>query len=484
MTKSRIFTASAWSAADVIVRQGIQFAIVVALARLVAPEDFGVVAILAFFTSVASVIVDGGMSTALIQRQDINHVDESTAFWLNVGLGFTFAVLILLVADYLPLIFDIAELSELAVLAALTVFLSSLGSVHTALLTKQLNFRTQLVAGILATLCTGSVSIIMAVKGFGVWALSAQILGMASLNTTFLWAFNKWRPQVKFSAASARKLFGFGGFVLTANLVDTIYTRAYSVLIGRYIGTSELGFYARADHTHQLPLNFLTSVFGRVALPIFSEAAGESRRLLRGMKTAVRGMMLVNLPCMFGLAALAEPVILTIYGDLWSPAVGPFRILCIGAAFWPMQVINIYSLMAQGGARTVLLLEIPKKIIGVALLIAGLQHGIIGVAWSYTIFSVISIFINCYFNGIRLGYGARSQLSDIWPTFILATVMAVLVFLGEGIVALPDPARLGILAVSGAAFFLMTAWAFRLDAFLDGVTLFKRASDNTSTTAV
>lgn len=474
MLKRRAIAATTWSSIDVVVRQGLQFLVVMVLARLVSPEDFGVVAVLALFMGIAGVIVDGGLSTALIQNQSVDHTDESTVFWFNTSVGLFLAGCLAVSGGLISEFFDRPVLRPITVVAGCTIFLSSLGAVHTAILIKRLEFRTQLQAGFAATIVTGAVSISMAMNGFGVWALAAQMLGMAAMTTLFLWLLHRWRPLYTFSIQSARKLFRFGSFVLVANLIDTLYTRAYSLLIGRYIGIRELGYYARADHTKQLPVSLLTGILSRVTLPLFSETAGDPDKLRRGMQLAIRGLMLVNLPMMLGLAAIAEPLILTLFGEVWSAAIAPFQILCLAAALWPMNVININSLMAQGQADILLRIELPKKTIGIALLVAGMNFGIEGIAWSQVIFSVVAFVINGHYSGRKLRYGVSSQLRDVWPTLVLAVIMALLMMGAKPYLTVPVMAQLILLIIFGAAIFGAVAFLIKLRALHDALDMIRR----------
>lgn len=455
MLKRRALDAATWSGADLITRQGLQFLITLVLMRLVSPDDFGALAVLGFFISLAAIMVDAGLSTALIQRQDINHGDESTVFWFNAAVGLALAIFLALAAQPLSVFFDKPIIRPLVWVAALTVLMSSLGAVHTALLVKKLEFRTLLYAGTAAAALSGLLSIPMAFAGFGVWALAAQMLSMAALSTALLWLLHGWRPAAVFSIHSVKKLFGFGGFVLAANLIDTLYTRAYAVLIGRYIGLRDLGFYDRADNTKQLPVTFMTGILGRVALPMLSEAANEPQKLRRGMQVAIRTVMLFALPIMLGLAALADPLIHALFGAVWQPAVAPFRILCLAAALWPIHAINVSALLAQGRAGLVLRLEIPKKTLGVVFLVIGLPFGIEGVAWSQVAFSITALWINAYYANMLLGYGFMQQMTDIVIPCLAASTMAALLYWLSVALATSDWLTLLSLAPIGAAFYVV-----------------------------
>ena len=425
--KNRAVTATAWSSADLIVRQGVPFLVTLFLMRFVTPADFGIAAILIAFVGIAAVVVDSGLSTALIQRQDITHTDESTVFWLNGAVGLALALLIVVAARPASAFFAQPVLRELSWAGALTVFTSALGAIHATLLTKKLDFRTQCQAGLVATTGSSALAIALALRELGIWALAAQILSMATLYTASLWFLHRWRPILAFDMDSAKRLLGFGGVVLTANHIDTIYTRAYAILIGRFIGLRELGYYDRAENTKRLPENLLIGVLTRVSLPLLSEASGDRSTIHRSMRTTTRGVMLLNLPMMFGLAVLAEPVFELLFGTTWQPAVKPFQILCIAAALWPVHVININALLAQGHAGLVLKLEIPKKALGLTLLVLGLQFGIEGVAWSQVAFSFAVVWINTYYTKKLVGYGFLLHLKDITVPAVVAVGVAALV---------------------------------------------------------
>lgn len=456
---NRAITATAWSGADLIVRQGIPFLVTLFLMRFVTPADFGMAAILTAFVGIAAVVVDGGLSTALVQRQDITYTDESTVFWLNTAVGLALALLIMFAARPAADFFGRPLLRELSWAAALTVITSALGAIHATLLTKKLDFRTQCQAGLVATSGSCVLAIVLALHGFGVWALAAQMLGMATLYTVSLWFLHRWRPMHAFSTDSVKRLFGFGGFVLTANLIDTLYNRAYAVLIGRYIGLAELGYYDRAENTKRLPENLLTGILSRVTLPLLSEVAGDSGAIRHSMQTTTRGVMMINLPMMLGLAALANPVFELLFGATWRPAVVPFQILCIAATLWPIHVININALLAQGRAGLALRLEVPKKALGLILLALGLQFGIEGVAWSQVVFSLVVVWINTYYTKKLVGYGFLDHLKDIAaPASVGAVVAALVYWVSHGFGALGWFPVIGLaLAASGIYALFMLA---------------------------
>jgi len=474
MLKKRAFNATLWSGADILLRQGLQFAVSVALTRMLTPSDFGTVALLGLFTAVAGVLVDGGLSAALIQRQDVDHVDESTAFWSNLGVGVLAAAALLLLAPAIAAFYRVPLLGPLMQLMALNVFLGALGAIHLTLLRKQLEFRRQMLIGAVAATASGMLAIAMALHGRGVWALAAQIVATTGVTTLLLWATGRWRPALTFSMRSARRLFSFGGYHMAANLLDVAYMRLYTLVIGKLFGPRELGYYGNADTTVQLPGGFLSGVFGRVVFPMFSATTGDPAILRRGKQFGVRSMMLVNVPMMLGMAVLSTQFVRTVFGEQWLPAAPVLSVLCVAALLTPLHMINAYALIAHGQAQLLFRIEIAKKLIGVLLMVACARFGLIGIAWSQVAYSIISYLLMTRFTAPLVDYGAGRQLRDATPAFVIGLSMALLVFAFDRLWEAPAPLKLVVLTAFGAAFYALTAYLLRIDAAMDVLTLFRR----------
>lgn len=471
MLKQRAISATLWSGADIFLRQGLQFFVSVALARLLTPEEFGTIALLYLFTGIAGTFVDGGFSAALVQRQDTTHVDESTVFWFNLMIGAVASLALAAGGPTMARLFSQPVLTPLAGVMGLNVFLGALGSIHSTLLTKRLDFRTQMKVSGYATFVSAVAAITAASRGYGVWALAVQTVAATSVTTILLWAWNPWRPTLVFSRGSAKRLFGFGGHLMAAALLDVAYTRSYTLLIGKLHGVRELGFYNRADTTKQLPVGVLTGILSRVAFPIFSAAALDPVQLRRGVQLALRGMMLINAPMMLGLIAVADPLVLTFFGGSWLPSVPLMRILCLAGVFWPLHVINLNVLMAQGHSRLYFRVEIIKKIAGLLLIGGGSLFGVLGIAWSQVVFGALAVLINARYTARHLDYGTLAQLKDSVPAFAVALPMAILVYGLAARLSLPPALELITLVAVGAVFFLTLGWTCRLEALRDAVTL-------------
>ncbi|MBK6375906.1 MAG: lipopolysaccharide biosynthesis protein [Xanthomonadales bacterium] len=478
MLKRRAFEATLWSGVEVMLRQGLQFAVTVILARILDPSEFGTVATLALFIAIATVLMDGGFSLALLQRQDITHVDESTVFWFNLVMGGLFSAALALAGPALAIFFELPALRSLAPVLGLTVFIASLGAIHATLINKRLEFRKLLGVNVVATIAASVVAITLALAGFGVWALVAQALVMATVTTTMLWVVGGWRPSWVFSRASARKLFGFGGYTLVSSLLDAAYTRFYTVIVGRWFGTRDLGYYNNADTTRQMPTRFVGAILLRAALPMFAEAAQNPQKLRRGLQLSICGTMRMNAPLMLGGAALAEPLVRVVFGLRWLPAAPILSVLCLAGVLYPLHALNLHVLLAQGHSKRMFHIEVAKKIMGIALIVAGSFFGLIGIAWSQVAFSILSLALNTHYSGKFLGYGLVAQSRDVLPTVALALVMAAVVAALDHYWPWETHAaiRFGVLICTGAVFFIAGAAALRLEAFRDVALIESRSS--------
>lgn len=419
--KRQALIASLWSGGDALSRQGVQFVTLLVLARLLTPEDFGLVAMLAVFIGVAAALADGGFSVALIQRRDVDHIDESTVFWCNVTLGGALAVGLCVAAPWLADFYREPRLREITVAMSLAVVASSAVGVHAALMAKQLNFRIQALAGGIAAVTAGSVSITLALHGMGVWALVAQSVMMAVLNCLLLWWLSRWRPAFVFSRDSVRKLLGFSSYHLASTLMETAYSRLYGLLAGRQFGASALGYYANAESTRQLPGSLVGILVARTALPVFSQVQHEPLRMRRGLQFSIRVMMLLHAPMMLALIVLAEPVTELLYGRQWLPAAELLQVLALAGLLYPLHLINLHALMAGGHAKQMFRIEVAKKASGIFFLVLGASFGLMGMAWSQVAHSLLALWINTHYAGKWFGYGTIVQIRDAAPPLLAAT---------------------------------------------------------------
>lgn len=452
--------ASFWSGGDGVLRALIGFAITVALARLVAPDQFGVIAMILVFSAIASVLVDAGLGTALIQRQDADHVDESTAFHFNLGMSVVLALLLALSAPWIARFFGQPQLTGIARLMAVNLVVSALGTIHTTLLAKELNFRPLLFIGLWSMLFSGALAIGLAWRGYGAWALAWQVLAQTTMSTVLLWVWHRWRPLWVFDRDALRRLLGFGGHVMVANIIDAFYTRLYSVFIGKLFNAADLGYYTRAQSTQQMPAALLANMLNRVALPAFSRASADPMVLMQALAKAMRLLMFVNLPLMAGMAMTAEPLVLALFGARWLPAVPLLQMLCVVGSLWPLQILNVSALLAQGHSRLLLRIEVIKKGFGVLALLAASPHGLLAIASSQALTAVVALCINCFYSGRFLGFGVVAQMSALLRTIAATMAMMAIVLVARHQLVVDPLWQLVLLFPLGVLSYLVASLAF------------------------
>lgn len=469
--KRQALIAALWSGSDALARHGVQFVTTLVLARLLTPADFGLMAMLAVFVGIAGVLADGGFSVALIQRRDVDHVDESTVFWCNLALGGAFVIGLCAVAPWLARFYGEPRLCEIVRVMSLVVVAGSAVGVQVALLARKLDFKTQALAGGLAAIVAASASITMAVQGFGVWALVAQAVVMSALNCLLLWWFSRWRPTFVFRLTSVRKLVGFSGYHLASTLLETAYTRLFGLLAGKRFGASAAGYYANAENTRQLPASLIGVLVTRIAIPVFARVQSEPDKVRRGLQVANRVMMLIYAPMMFSLIALAEPIVEVLYGGQWLPAVAPLQVLALAGLLYPLHMINVHALIAGGHARKMFHVELAKKASGIIFLAVGASFGLMGLAWSQVVHSLLAMWMNAHYAGKWFDYGALSQLRDVAPLLLVSGVVFAAVGYAAWTWRAPAVLEMTVLLGLGVVAYAAAILSLRLEAAKEALGL-------------
>lgn len=462
--KRRSVVAMLWSGADLFMRYGVQLVVAVILARLLSPEEFGTIALLYLFTGIAGVFIDGGFSSALVQKQNMTQTDESSVFWANLGISIFSAGVLSAAAPLISGFFGYPILVPLTGMLAASLVLNALGSIHLVLFSKRLDFKTPMLVSSAAAVSSGALAIWMAFEGFGIWALAWQAVCSSLVSTVLLWCFSLWRPTLEFSVNSLQSLFRFGSYLMLSGLLDISYNRIYSILIGKCYGVKELAYYNRADNTKQIPVDVLAAALSKVAFPVFSTVSHDTEKLRRGVRTVVKVIMFVNLPVMFGLMATAENVVRLLFGEQWLPCVPILQVLCIAGMFWPLHVINLSVLKAQGHSNLFFRLELIKKLFGITALLVGVYFGVMGIAWSQVFMGGVAFAINAYYSGTHLGYGVIQQVADILKSLLVSAAMAAVVLSLNLYEAFTTGSQFVLQVSVGFVFYVVAAFIFRHDA--------------------
>ena len=423
--KTRAAKATWWSGLEISVRYGAQFVLMIVLARLLPAETFGLIAMLLVFTSIASLLVDAGFGVALVQRAGVTDDDETTVFLFSILTGVLVALLLWVCAPAIARFYDEPRLAPMLGVLSLVLPLNALATVPDALLTKRLDFRARTSAEVAGSLVSGVLAIVLAFRGFGAWSLVFQAVAGSALRTTMRWIFSGWRPRGRFSRASFGGLFGFGGYMLLTNLLDTVTIRLQSVLIGKLFDPATLGYYTVAQNTQQAPASFFGSILNRVGLPVFSSVAHAPEALRDALRVSLRTSMYLFVPCMLGIAVVAGPLVSLLYGERWMPAAPILSILALASVFWPLHVLNLAAIGAQGRSDLFFKLAVVKKVVAITLIVVASPFGPTAIAWATLVASLVAVAINTHYTAKLLGYGIGAQLRDQANTMANALAAAV-----------------------------------------------------------
>lgn len=426
--KNKTVKGTVWSSLDAFLGQGITFLVGLVLARLLSPEEYGLIAIITIFISVFNSIVDSGFSNALIRKQDATEVDYNTVFYTNLVISAVLSTALFFGAPLIADFFARPQLTPLTQAMSSIVVINAFSIVQNIRLTKNIDFKTKTKVSLIASVASGIIGIAMAFSGFGVWSLVAQQISKQLLNSVFLWVFNKWLPKLIFSWKSFKEMFDFGWKLLVSGLINTIWTEICQVVIGKFYQPQTLGQYTRAQQFSSIFSSNLTSIIQRVSYPVLSQLQDDKERLKSGYKRIIKITMLVSFVLMLGLVAIAKPMILVLIGAKWLPAVPFLQILCFNMMLYPLHSINLNMLQVQGRSDLFLKLEIVKKMIGVLPLCLGIFVNIYYMLISSVFVGFFSYYMNARYSGPFLNYSIKEQVKDIIPGFSIALLMALPVY--------------------------------------------------------
>ena len=379
---------------------------------------------IAIFIAISTSIIDSGFSNALIRKVHVERVDYNTVFYFNLTVSVILYVLLYLVSPAISIFFQEPILKDVTRVIGWVLIINALAIIPRTQFVREVNFKTQTKVSLISSISSGVVGIGMALGGMGVWSLVGQQLSRQLLNTLFLWIYSKWYPIWEFSTKSFKELFSFGSKLLLSGLLDTIYRNIYYIIIGRFYTSAQLGQYTRAEQFNTIFSSNLTSAVQRVSYPVLSSIQEESERLREAYRKVIKITMLITFACMFGLAAVAKPLIMILIGEKWLPAVYFLQIICFSGMLYPLHAINLNILQVKGRSDLFLNLEIIKKIIAVGPIILGIVYGIEYMLWGGVLTSFIAYFLNSYYSANLINYPTNEQLKDILPTFVISFVVA------------------------------------------------------------
>lgn len=406
-----------WASVDKFGLMGLQFVVNLVLARLLTPEDFGAVGVLTIFIVVSQTLIDGGFGSALIQKKVPTQDHYSTIFWWNLVFAVILYGILFLVAPFIADFFRMEILCSVLRVIGLVLVFNALCVIQNNRLRKQLAFTKLAVANLSSYILGGLVGIFAAFHGWGVWSLVSMQLTYISMQSFILWIITRWRPSMVFSLQYFKELFGFGGYLLAAGLLQEICKNFQGIIIGRKFSPAQMGYYSQAQKLDTVSSSSLSGIIVQVMFPVYSSIQDNDERLQAMLVMNLRVISLIVFPLLGLLILCAEPLICGLYGAKWQPSVSYFQILCCGGMFVCLQNINFYAVASKGKSRSLFLWSFYKWGGLLALLFIGMNFGMTGLMWAMVISSVNIWIVNALLAQKHIGLRFARQIIVLLPVF-------------------------------------------------------------------
>lgn len=418
--KKKTLHGLAWSGIENFAPQVMSFIVMLVVARILSPRDYGLVGMLSIFIGVSNSIINSGFSQALIRKQDRTETDCSTVFYFNIVVSIILYLILYFIAPYVATFYKEPQLCQIMRVSCIGLIINSAAVVQRALYTASVNFKTQAKATLSTSVFSGIICITLALLGFGVWTIVLQTLLGSLLNVFLLWWLSSWRPKLVYSWKSFHELFSFGSKLMISGLIDTLYRNMYLLVIGKVFSASSLGHYSRAKHYQALFSSNLTGILQRVTYPVLCKMQDNDEQLRINYRKLLRVSAFVIFPIMCGLAGVSYPLIEVMIGKKWHFAATLLIPLCLAGMWYPIHAINLNLLQVKGRSDLFLRLEIIKKVIGVVVLIFSIPFGLFWMCWIGIITSIICLIINTYYTGKLIKVGFFMQMRDLLPSLLLS----------------------------------------------------------------
>ena len=459
-----VFSNLIWRFAERCGAQIVTLIVSIVLPRILLPEDYGTISLITVFTTILQVFVDSGLGTALIQKKDADDLDFSSVFYFNFVVCLILYSGMFVAAPYIAFFYNNVSLTPVIRVISLTIIVSGVKGIQQAYVSRNMLFKRFFFSTIGGTLFSAAFGIGLAYAGCGVWALVGQQLSNTCIDTFILWMTVKWRPKKMFSWSRLKELLSFGWKMLASTLLDTVYNNIRSLIIGKMYSSSDLAYYNQGRQFPNVIVNNINTSIDSVLLPTMASAQDDRIRVKSMTRRAIKTSTYVMAPLMMGLAFCAEPIVRLVLTEKWLPCVPFLRIFCITYMFYPIHTANLNAIKAMGRSDLFMKLEIAKKLVGMVLLLSTMWFGVMAMAYSLLISSVLGQIINSWPNRKLLNYGYLEQLKDILPGIALAVFMGCCVNL-VGLFNLPNFITLLIQIPLGASIYIATSALLHLESF-------------------
>ena len=470
----RVVSGVAWSFSEKLLSMVVQMAVSIIVARQLAPADFGVMAILTFFTSVALTIVDSGFSQTLIRKESPTDGEYRSVLGFNVAMSAILYVVLVALAYPLARFYEQPVISDIAPVLFLVLPINSLCVVQTVMFTREFRFALLSKIVFASSLISGIVAVVMALAGCGIWSLVAQRLLMMGIKAAAFWSIRRWRSSERFSLSLLRSMAPFSLRLLATDLISAVYNNVAQLFIGKIYSAHALGFYSQAQKLKDLPVTSAVQAVQGVTYPALAKIADTDDKFSAGYLRIINLLSFAVFPVMLGMVAIAPEMFMLLLGEKWMPTVPYFEILALSGIFYPLAIVSYNIIKVRSDGRVILRLEVVKRVVMTAMLAITIPLGIEAVAWGMTAMAAVDFIINLAAAMRYVNIGIAPILRALIPEFVVAAIMFMaLNLVNPYLSALSCGVHLFIDVAIGAISYAALAYTFRLRAFNEAVTLFR-----------
>lgn len=473
---SKIVTGVLWRFGEKITAQMVSFVVSIILARLLLPSDYGVVAIVNIFISIAEVFVTSGLGTALIQKKDADETDFSTVFWCNMALSVGLYVIVFLLSPLIASFYNIPSLTAVLRVFGLRLPISAINSIQNAYVSRKMDFKKFFFATLIGTIISAIVGIVMAYKGFGVWALVTQYLTNSTIDTIALFATVNWRPKLKFSLKRAQPLISYGWKVLATDLFGVIFNQLNAIIIGKKYTSEDLAYYTQGKKVPDLINNNIGSTLCAVLFPAMS-LSNDKEEIRKIRRKSLKMIEYVMFPLMFGLIAVADNMVLVLMTEKWRFAVPYVRIACLSAIVGILGTTLIQEVKAIGRSDITLKMELIKKPIFLGIAIIAMKFGVMAIAWTLVIDEILAFCFNVCPVRKYIGFDFKIYLSDAIAPLVMSLIMLFVVY-GIGTFISNALLSLVVQAFSGVVIYMGLSLLTKNESFMYILKMLRRENRN------
>ncbi|MCV9930884.1 lipopolysaccharide biosynthesis protein [Flavobacterium sp. LS1R47] len=464
--KSMATTGIIWSAVDKFAAQFGQFVVGIILARILLPEDFGLIGMLTIFIALSQTFIESGLGVALIQRQNRSKVDFSTLFVFNLVISSFFYLVLFLSAPFISSFFKQPQLIDLIRILGLVLFLNAFAIVQRTKLTIEIDFKSIAKSNVIGMITGGLCGVVAAMNGYGVWSLVIQMLIGAFSSSLSFWFLGNWVPSVTFSKTAFKSLFGYGSKLLIAGLYAQVLNNIYNICLGKFYPIASLGYYTRAKNLADLSSGTIASILQQATFPVLASLQNDKEKLVSVYSRMIRMSAFFIIPLMTLIALLAKPIVILLFTEKWVSLIPLLQWMVFARVFFPMSAINMNLLNAIGRSDLFLKVDLSKLPLTIIAMIITIPLGVKSIIIGHVVTSTVAFIINAYLPGKFYGYGVINQLKDMFPVFMATVGMAFVVFVMSSFVKnLILQLFFGVLF--GTVTYLFICWLLKLDELVE-----------------